>query len=513
MYNDLVKRLLEKHFGPPKKTLAIGNTEEVGNSIYYYTLEKEKEITAIRDLLAKQSQIAEIEKFPELKQAIPGDSNGLFDIPQCVHYKEENGHWYADFFTVTGISYHRTYGNRVAASLILRHFPIVSLSDRKADLDFYGFWAKGRTRKKAPYLTRDGLSYWMNKALRTNRKFRDFAADFFYEVGKAEKKYILKDVARSIKDCGFFIPDISYPNLIKYRTPSALIRSFLDPNVKLNVAFNKVDINVAYAMVKLADSIDRRDWNILTGFGPKDISDAVTLNMFYEGFSVGEFVRSYYVNKLSEYYYNSRIYTCAQDYVEMSLQLGEPMRLCYDEEGLICAHDELSDRTKEKVNEIEFELPLVTEPSRFDELEKKIEDTGAEGFERIRTTERLFFESETQHNCVFSRRQLIREDQAAVFHWSHNGNSYTIQFSIDQQGNYCVDEIYARYNVAVTKQDLQDLQAILEGICYVSNLILLEVQIRDENPDPIDRFQLSTAADIFRLDDINDGQLDMFLPF
>lgn len=504
MYSDLVKRLLEKHFGSPKKSLTLGTTEEAEDSIYYYTLEKEKEITAIRDLLSKQNQFSDIEKFPELKQAIPGDSDETAEIPQCVHFKEMDGHWYADFFTVTGISYHRTYGNRVAATLILSRFPVVYLSDRAADSDFYGFWTKIPTKKPAPYLARDGLSYWINKALWTNPRFRDFASDFFFEVGEAEKKYILKDVSRTIKNCGCFIPDISYPNLLKHRTPSELIHSFLDTSIDLNVGFNKIDINVGYAMIKIADGIDRRDWKILTGFGPKEISEAITLKIFYDGFSAGEFVRSYYEKKFSKYYYYSEIQMYAKDYVEMSLELGEPMRLCYDEEGLIHAHDELSVKTRMKVNEKEFKLALVSVPSKFDELEKSIKNTGSGEFERIRTTERLFIEGETQHNCVFSRRKLIRKDRVAVFHWDHNGKSYTIQFAVGKQGKYYVDEIRARFNITVTERDLLDLQTILKGICDVSDLILLEIPRPDGYLDPLDTLQF---------DDFGGGQLRMDLPF
>lgn len=51
MYNDLIKELLKKYFGEPKSSLTIGDPGETDGKMYFYSLEKEKEITAIRDLL------------------------------------------------------------------------------------------------------------------------------------------------------------------------------------------------------------------------------------------------------------------------------------------------------------------------------------------------------------------------------------------------------------------------------------------------------------------------------
>lgn len=178
MYNNLVKELLKKHFGESRSSLAIGDDSEPEGRIYFYSLDKEKEIAAIRDLLGMRHLVDGIDKLPELKQSIPDKGDDDIERPQCVCFREGDGHWSAYFHWITGVHYHRTYGNKVAATLQIDEQPFVMLSD--CDDEFFGFWRKIRTRKRVPYNNREGLSYWMNKALKTNERFRSFAVDYFF---------------------------------------------------------------------------------------------------------------------------------------------------------------------------------------------------------------------------------------------------------------------------------------------------------------------------------------------
>lgn len=296
MYNDLIKDLLRKHFGEPRSSLTIGDAGESDGKMYFYSLKKEKEITAIRDLLGMKQLVDGIEKLPELRQSIPDKDEDDLEIPQCVSFRESAGNWYAYFHKITGVHYHRTYGNKVAATLQIDAYPFVMLSDQ--DDKFYGFWQKMRTRKRVPYNDRDGLSYWMNKALKTNERFRAFTVDFFFAVAETEHLYILKDVARTISNCGCFLPPVSFQNLLKFRTPAELIHSLQREQTDLNVDFNKVDINVGYIMTMLAPEVDRRDWKLISKFDAKKVADTISLKLFYDGFTAEEFVRWYYRKKL-----------------------------------------------------------------------------------------------------------------------------------------------------------------------------------------------------------------------
>lgn len=502
MYNDLIKNLLRKHFGEPRSSLTIGDAGESDGKMYFYYLKKEKEITAIRDLLGMKQLVDGIEKLPELRQSIPDKDEDDLEIPQCVSFRESEGNWYAYFHKITGVHYHRTYGNKVAATLQIDAYPFVMLSDR--DNEFYGFWQKMRTRKRVPYNDRDGLSYWMNKALKTNERFRAFAVDFFFAVAETEHLYILKDVARTISNCGCFLPPVSFQNLLKFRTPAELIHSLQREQTNLNVDFNKVDINVGYIMTMLAPEVDRRDWKLISKFDAKKIADTISLKLFYDGFTAEEFVRWYYRKKLEGEDFESEIKMYSEDYVAMCLEAGEKFRLNYGLDALIRAHDELSIKNRMKANKEEIEKPLLVVPSKFDDLETAIKNTGSTEFERICTTERLLREGEYQHNCVFSRRGLVRRDRASIYRWNHKGDSYTIQFIKDRRGRYSVDEVRARFNNSITTEHLRDLKQVLSGICDVDIVVTRDLPRYEPVARPYPRWQEI---------DFEDGQLTLDLPF
>ena len=471
MYIDLIKKLLKKYYGEPRASLNIGEGNDSGGKSggkskgkrYYYSFEQEKEIAAIRQLLAMKGVENCPEKIPELSQTIPGKGEEGQQSTQCVCFEEHDGQWIAAFHNITGVSYRGTEGGGVEATLKLGNYPFIVLSDSPDD--FYGFWRKVRTRKPAPYQNRAGLSYWVNKTLKTDERFRDLAVDFFVAVAEAENKYILKDVARTISKCGFFLPPVSYEDLLKFRTPSELIRSFQAEATVQNVDFNKIDVNTGYIMVALAPEIDRRDLKVLAKFKPQMIAEVVSLNMLYDGFSEAEFVRQYYRKTHSAHGGDNELRMYAEDYVRMCVEAGEVLRIGYSCEALIRAHDELMIRSREKYNEEELQRPLVRVPSRFDDLEKAIRETGSPGFERIMTTRRLFQEGERQHNCVFSRRGFVRDDRASIYHWDHKGLSYTVQFSASRSGRFFVEEIRARFNKTISSEHRRDLERLIGDFC------------------------------------------------
>lgn len=496
----LVKALLEKHFGPPKSSLNVGETDAAGNRLYFYTLPagKEKEISALRALLGMRDTVDGLDRLPELRQTIPEKNEALDELPQCVCFREEEGSWTARFHVINGVVYHRTFGNQVAATLQTDGFPSVTLSD-SAD-DFYGFWKKLRRKKRAPYDERDGISYWMNKALRINGRFRGFAVDFFEAVGKREKCGILLDAARAIGACGCFLPPVSYRQLLEFHNGKELIRSLPNAAAELPVNFNKTNLNVGYVMAMLAPAIEERDRKLLIKLDEAAVSDAVSLKLLYDGFSAEEFVRCRYRSRFTRDGFDEyEIRTYVDDYLTMCRDAGEKLRLGLDMDALVRAHDALNERLIQEAyrekNKGEFAYPLVSVPSKFDALDQAIRETGSTEFERIRTTERLFQEGAKQHNCVFSRREKVRWDKASIYHWSHGGASYTIQFCMDRKKNYAVEEVRARFNKTITDAHLKDLRAILAGVCTVDDVLAEPLFPQEPPPAAGPRRRLQAAFD------------------
>lgn len=483
MDGKTVKDLLKKHFGEPRRSLDAGDTGEPDESdghIYYIYLKQEKEIKAMTELLGKRRLVDGLDKLPELRQNLPQNENDGDGPSQCACYREREGNWSVSFHDVTGVIYRGTRGYAAEATLVLSDNPVVTLAD--ADPEFFGFWRKYPSKKKKlPYVERDGLSYWVNKALRTNTRFRGFAADLFYAAAESERLYILKDAAKAIERCGCFLPPVSYQRLTECRTPADVLRDFqTDQTAGLCVDLNKADLNTGYVMIMLCRDTDEADRKVIRQLDAKTVSDAVSLNTLYDGFRTSEFLCRYYVNKFAGQDYDSEIKTCVEDYTLLCAEAGRKLRIGFGSlAALRRAHDEMNALIN-RPDEEELNAPLTAENSKFDELENKIREAGLTGFERIRTAERLYLEGQYQHNCVYTRRGLIRRDRISVYHWEHKGVKYTVQFARDRKKRYFVEEIRATCNASISAEHLKDLKDMLNDISMIGGGVLPGVYVPDE---------------------------------
>ena len=459
---ETVKALLAKHYCVPDQFPYIKVAGDTDLSRSYYSIDLLDRIERLRSTLQNFGDA------PTLTEKFDTKYNGFEYIPETVDLYMRGSNWFARFYKITGVNYVRDKEGTVTAYLFHSSYPDVSLSDKEPD--FYGYWKKLKLNKNEPYKYNEGISYWVNKTLRQNAKFRAFSVDFLNTAADENKEYILKDIARAIENFGCFLPPIRYDELSDYRTPGALVKSFIEEDPALSVDFNKKDINLGYAMVKLAEDIDPRDKKIIKKLDDKTVSDTISLKMLYDGFSSKEFTRQYYRNKLSADEDDYELMILINDYVEMSAETSELLRLSFDRNGLEHAHNELAVRARDLIAKEELQSVLVQVPSVFDRLEKKIKSTGVDGFERIVTMARLHDEGNFQHNCVFSRRFLIKQDQVSVYHWDHEGESYTVQFYIDTEGKYHLEEVRARFNKAISEEHLQYLKDKLKDICIVDNV-------------------------------------------
>ena len=449
---------------------------------YFYELEEEKKITALCKLLNMNQLVDNVGRIPELRQMLPDRGDGYNEVQECVILYERDEHWSISIHKIIGVEYSSSAENKVSAKLQYDHHSIVSLSD--SDEEFYGFWRVIPSRKKdVPYNGRKGISYWMNKAFLTNIRFRNFAVDFFNAEAEAEQKYILKDVARAISECGCFLPPVTYQETISFRTPEELLNSFKTEGSKLRVNFNKIDINVGYIMLMLEPEVNERDLKQRYKFEISKINGAITLPLLYNGFSAEEFLKGYYRNMGHVYDIRYENMSFAEDYIQLCREEEEKFRIVDSMYELAAEHDALAEKNRRRVNEAEFGVPLIAVPSKFDKLEEEIRKTGAAEFERIRTTEGLLKEGEYQHNCVFSRRGLVRSDRASIYHWEHKGKSYTIQFSRDRKGRYYVSEVRARFNDPISDVHLWDLGQLLRGFCDVEVRTLSRPAEDNDLPD------------------------------
>ena len=463
MFNDEVKILLEKHYGIPRRTLTIEGNSNRGNRIYYYTFPNVEKVTAIRDALNGTYLQGGEGDFIELTQMYTSSSAVIKNnLSQCACYTECDSEWAIQFYEIVGVRYHKSFGKQIVASLILGKYPVVSLSSSEHD-SFFGFWGRPFShRVNAKHQTTKGISYWINKNMIRSIAFRNFAVDFFSFVGKQSKIHILKDISRTIMKYGYFLPSITFEEIARYHTPKEYISAILPNAYNIGINLNTLDLNMAYVISALAPAISEHDWKYLKTLSPVIVSAAFSLNMLFEGVKVEDVVSGYYQCKLEdETYYHDAVREYAKDYCQMCADNNLPIRLGYSYHGLVRAHNELSAFISRRSREQDLNTPLVAIPSKFDSLEERLNTLFPGEFERIRDARRLLEEGEEQHNCVYSRRHVVRSDCAAVFHWDFAGEHCTIQFAMDHHGEYYVDEIKAKYNAECSLPVLQQLRYAL----------------------------------------------------
>ncbi len=290
----MVQELAARHFGPPHGSLTLGKSKkqpahthgDPPNEYYYYYLENEEEMLAIAELLQAGFADKGI-PLPKLTRSFPQKSP-----PQCARLAAGDGGWNLAIYNVVGVTYHRTTGGKTAATLRLHNMPTVSLCD--SNPDFYGYFEPSWfSRSHTPAHRREGVCYWVNKAMKTSDRFREFSADFFSTAAQETGLGILQNAATAIRRWGCFLPPVSYQDLLASRTPADLLRRVSTGTAPPAFSPNSVDLNTAYVMQTLTPLLQPQEVEQLTALDAKTLSAAVTLPQFY-----GEFQPQLFLTKL-----------------------------------------------------------------------------------------------------------------------------------------------------------------------------------------------------------------------
>lgn len=461
MYNEQIKQILRSTYEVSAYTLDIGSSAMRGDKMYFYSLDKARqcEIDTIKNALDSQFSQKGASAMNDLTQSFSG---GRWDLPQCACYTETDGLWRLTFHSVKGIGYRRTYGRHIVARLIIENAPIVVLSEKNNDT-LFGYWNENRNGNEVEVITK-GMNYRVNRNLFHNTQFRIFTSEFFLAVAENEKKYILKDISRTVREWGYYLPSVSLKDTFACHTPAEVAASVVQNTEQLNINFNRVDMNVGYVIKTLSPFIDKADWPELVKLTPELTKKCITSKNLFDGMnsweSIEQFLANYY--RFSRNFSEKDILGFVNDYVNMSLGCNNPIRLSISPKRIKRAHDLLSRQTAEReYSEAECDVPLTAVPSRFDDLENILDLLFPLEFQRIHTTGQLMKEGESQHNCVFSRRNTVQKDLVAIFHWDFDNVSHTVQFVKDNYGKYRVDEIRARYNRECSVSAMERIKEVL----------------------------------------------------
>lgn len=491
MYREEIKEILKNTYDVCARTLDFGSSaasRRKKDEYFFYSLDKddEEEILTLRNILESQFPKTEKSHLTELKQLW---GKNKWELPQCAHYYVDSSNgWCLDFHDIKGVCYHRTFGKHIAATFILDG-PLVQLFEHRlgplyynsnkgiweSDIfsnksTLYGYWDKteyNKNRYGDDQMVTEGINYRVNRNLLSNAQFRMFTTSFFSMIAKSKKKYILNDISRTINACGCFLPSVSLPKILECRTPADFFKTSVPETERLNINFNKIDMNVGYMIAKLSPFIWKQDFSTLLKLTPQTVRKCINLKNLFDGISspesVEQFLSNYYIQErgFSKREYDDTI----QDYIRMSLEGNTPIKLRSSLKKLKEAHDSLAQwfTMKEQLGAEQSAL-LVTTPSKFDNLEKRLNDCFPNALQRVHTSEQLLREGIFQHNCVFSRRDLIKNDKVSIFHWNYENMSYTIQFAVYRSGKYYIDEMKAKYNRKCTLSAMTRINEMLAAV-------------------------------------------------
>lgn len=480
MYNEEIKKLLIKNFGEPKNSLSIGAKSRNNNlRIYHYKLSNEKEINEFLFVVNNMTKES-ISKFKELINVY--DKKERYISETCACYSESDDGWEIEFYSIKEIKYRKTVGKTIAAFIKLDNKPLAVLKEVDADILYGLFGRPNYISERAHRQESEGMSYWINKYMYLNESFRSFIVDFLYLLGK--ENYIYNDVARTIENTHCFLPEINHFRLMLCNKPSEIFDALNIDYKKFNINPNKIDINKFYIFSQVLPYIHKLDYKLLFSINSEMIIKLIDAEILFNGMtkkdSIANFISNFYIyNKYSSKFdlrkhkkyvvgirfsIEDSMFNFAKDYAISCIDLNEPIRLIYNDKQLVMRHDRLAIALRRKVYIEEKDLPLIAVFSKFDALENKIQNNYPNMFKRICSIKELYDEGEYQCNCVFSRKQMIRNDLVSIYHWNYHDKDFTIQFSIDLNGRYQIDEIKGRFNKLCEKEDKKVIDEIVDDI-------------------------------------------------
>lgn len=366
-------------------------------------------------------------------------------------HKTSNSYYISlTFYGITGVVVKKAYGKYEAKlNYNPKHLLSIYINCRTGDL--YG---KGVNNKETLYPM--SFSSYVNKLLLHNKVFKDIFKDILTLCSNGQ--HIMKDIVRTINEEGYVAMPMTIFGIKKHRTKDEMIRSFT--GVDLLVDFNKRSLNHGYLLAELSKAIPPGQVGYMIQFD-KEMVVHTMRNIYKEVYPLDDFVREfiirYYIEKLG--LLNSRENRLLiHDYIRLYKDHELPISVNFKTANrLIREHNRLARLYREKEMSAEQSQPLIAENTKFAELRHMLPDE----FEWITTTGRLFEEGNIQDNCVFSYRDIIRNDQSTIYHWSNDGRSYTIEFKRCFDGRYTIEQMLQAKNVRVNPSDMEYVKRCL----------------------------------------------------
>ena len=355
-----------------------------------------------------------------------------------------------NFYGITGVVVKKAY-KRYEAKLSYNPKHIISIYINARNGDLYG---KGVNSRETLYPM--SFSSYVNKLLLHSQVFREIFKDILILCSNG--CHIIKDIVRTIDEEGYVAMPITVFDIKKSRTKDDMIRTFTETD--LPVDFNRRSLNHGYLLAELSKLIPPEQIGYMI-----QIDKEIVVNTVREIYKkvyplddfAGEFVVRYYVKKFGilDSMENRQL---IRDYIRLAKDHDLPISINFKSANrLVQEHNHLARLYGEQELSAELSRPLIARDTRFAELRHILPYE----FEWITTTGRLFEEGENQHNCVFSYRDKIRNDESTIYHWSKEDRDYTIEFGYRMDGRYTIQQMLQTNNARANPDDREYVKRCL----------------------------------------------------
>ena len=305
-------------------------------------------------------------------------------------------------------------------------------------------------------------------------------------IVKVLSKYnmFILDVQKDYKEVFDWLIPMTVNDILLYHSRKEFFLSKYKTAKKLNIKWNKLNMNTSYMILKCIPYVTGKSRNILL----QTRTPIIIRNMKE---ICGRKLKDKIVNFLSGIIiYRITENTPQDDYnvIETGMlpeEQGENVRLAAEDYVNMCMQRKLKirldikterhlDKLHEAVNRVDYDKAtgkvVIPKESRFNKLRTIL----PEEFEWIKTRKRLIMETKIQHHCVWSYAEDITEDKCAIYSYvdyegkfSNDGSPkrYTIEFCMDKEGKYYVLQTQGRFD-RVNSSNMQE---------YIESLLCLEV--------------------------------------
>ncbi len=288
------------------------------------------------------------------------------------------------------------------------------------------------------------------------------------------------DVQKDYKEiCNWMIP-MTVNDILLYHSRKEFFLSKYKTAQKLNIKWNKLNMNTSYMILKCIPYVTGKSKNILLQTRtPIIIRNMKELRGRKLKDKIVNFLSGIIIHRIAENTpkdtytvietgmlpeeQGEDVRLAAEDYVNMCMQRKLKIRLDIKTERHL-------DKLHEAVNRVDYDKAtgkvVIPKESRFNKLRKIL----PEEFEWIKTRRRLIMETKIQHHCVWSYAEDITNDKCAIYSYvdyegkfSNDGSPkrYTIEFCMDKEGKYYVSQTQGRFDCVNSSNIQKYIESLL----------------------------------------------------